>query len=62
MKLVLSGPTLQVASYFTPSDFQFLNDNDLDYGSAGAFLIPNSNYFFTAAKDGNQSSPSPVIN
>ena len=53
VKLVLSGSTLQVASYFTPADFQFLNDNDLDYGSAGAFLIPNSNYFFTAAKDGN---------
>jgi len=52
LKLTPSGSTLQVASWFTPYDFQFLNNNDLDYGSAGALLIPGSNYFFTAAKDG----------
>ena len=27
--------------------------NDLDYGVMGAFLIPNSNYFLTGAKNGN---------
>jgi len=53
LKLTPSGATLQVASWFTPTNFQYLNDNDLDYGSAGALLIPGSNYFFTAAKDGN---------
>jgi len=52
LKLTPSGSTLQVASWFTPADYQFLNDNDQDYGSAGALLIPGSNYFFTAAKDG----------
>jgi len=52
LKLTPSGSTLQVATYFTPYDFQFLNDNDLDYGSAGALLIPGSSYLFTAAKDG----------
>ncbi|HKE91518.1 MAG TPA: hypothetical protein VKB45_14385 [Gemmatimonadales bacterium] len=52
LKLTPSGATLQVASWFTPADYQFLNNNDLDYGSAGALLIPGSNYFFTAAKDG----------
>ena len=52
LKLMPSGSTLQVVSWFTPYDFQFLNDNDMDYGSAGALLIPGSNYFFTAAKDG----------
>ena len=52
LKLVPSGSTLHVASYFTPLDYQFLNDNDLDYGSVGSLLIPNSNYFLTGGKDG----------
>ena len=53
LKLVPSGATLQVASYFTPNDYQFLNDNDIDYGSVGALLIPNTSYFLTGGKDGN---------
>ena len=53
LKLTPSGSTLQVASYFTPTDYQFLNDNDLDYGSVGALLIPNANYYLTGGKDGN---------
>jgi len=52
LKLTPSGSTLQVASYFTPQNYQFLNDNDLDYGTMGGFLIPNSLYFLTGAKDG----------
>ena len=53
LKLVPSGATLQVASFFTPTDYQFLNDNDLDYGSVGSLLIPNSIYVLTGGKDGN---------
>lgn len=53
MKLSVSGSTLKVLSYFTPFNFQFLENNDLDYGGMGAFLIPNSNYYFTGCKDGN---------
>jgi len=53
LKLTPSGSTLQVASYFTPQDYQALNDSDLDYGTMGGFLIPNSLYFLTGAKDGN---------
>jgi len=52
LKLVPSGSTLQVASYFTPTNFQFLNDNDVDYGSVGSLLIPNSNLFLTGGKEG----------
>src|ERR1051325_8390864 len=33
LKLTPVGSTLRVASYFTPYDYQYLNDNDLDYGS-----------------------------
>src|SRR6266852_7021037 len=53
LKLTPAGSTLRVASYFTPEDYQFLNDNDLDYGTMGGFLIPNSTYFLTGGKDGN---------
>jgi len=52
LKLTRAGATLQVASYFTPDNYQFLNDYDLDYGGPGAFLIPNSSYYLTGAKDG----------
>jgi len=53
LKLTRSGSTLQVTSYFTPQNYQFLNDYDLDYGTGGAFLIPNSAYYLTGGKDGN---------
>ena len=53
LKLAPNGSTLRVASYFTPDNYQFLNDNDLDYGGMGALLIPNSSYYLTGGKDGN---------
>jgi outer membrane protein assembly factor BamB len=53
LKLTPSGSTLRVASYFTPYNYQFLNDNDLDYGGMGALLIPNSARYLTGGKDGN---------
>ena len=53
LKLTRSGSTLTVASYFTPTNYQLLNDYDLDYGTGGTFLIPNSAYYLTAGKDGN---------
>jgi len=53
LKLAPSGNTLQILSYFTPSNYQFLEHYDLDYGGMGALLIPNSDYFFTGCKDGN---------
>jgi hypothetical protein len=53
MKLTPSGSSLAISCYFTPSNYQVLEDNDLDYGTMGSFLIPNSNYYFTSCKDGN---------
>lgn len=53
LKLTPSGSALRVASYFTPYNYQSLNDNDVDYGGMGAFLIPNSSYYLTGGKDGN---------
>jgi len=52
LKLTPTGSTLQVTSYFTPNNYQFLNDNDLDYGGMGALLIPNSGLYLTGGKDG----------
>ncbi len=52
LKLAVSGSTLRVVSYFTPFDFQHMNDEDLDYGGLGAMLIPNSRYFLTGDKAG----------
>jgi len=52
LKLTLSGSTLKVASYFTPSNYELLNQYDLDYGGMGALLIPNSGLYLTGAKDG----------
>lgn len=52
LQLVPADTTLRVASFFTPNDYQFLNDYDLDYGGMGALLIPNSAWLLTGAKDG----------
>ena len=53
LKLSVNGGSLKVSSYFTPYNYPYLENNDLDYGGLGAFLIPNSNLFFTGCKDGN---------
>ncbi len=53
LKLTPSGATLEVSDYFTPTNYLDLNVNDLDYGVMGTLLIPNSNFYFTGAKDGN---------
>jgi hypothetical protein len=52
LKLTPSGSTLHVASYFTPSNYELLNDYDLDYGGMGALLIPNTSLYLTGSKDG----------
>ena len=52
LKLTPTGSTLRVASYFTPFNYQLLNDQDLDYGGMGALLIPNADLFLTGGKDG----------
>ena len=52
LKLTLNGSTLSVASFFTPSDFQYLEDNDLDFGVTAALLIPNSTWAVAGSKNG----------
>jgi hypothetical protein len=52
IKLTPSGGTLNVASWFTPFDFQYLDDQDFDLGSAGILLIPNTTLALSGGKQG----------
>lgn len=42
VKLKLEGQTIEVKDYFTPCNINFLNQKDLDLGSAGPLLVPGS--------------------
>jgi hypothetical protein len=53
VKFSPSGASLQVSSYFIPYNYYELDSLDLDIGSIGSLLIPNSPYFFTGCKDGS---------
>lgn len=44
--------TLRVVSFFTPANYQYLENNDLDYGSDGAILIPDTRLVLSGSKDG----------
>jgi hypothetical protein len=52
--LRLAPKTLQVLDYFTPSNLDLLNANDLDYGSGGTlgFTFRNRDLVVSAGKDG----------
>jgi uncharacterized protein (TIGR03437 family) len=51
--LKLSGTDLTLMDYFTPSNFDYLKDNDLDLGSAGAILVPGTKEILAIGKTGN---------
>jgi hypothetical protein len=51
LKLKPNGKTLKVLDYFTPDDYQYLEDNDLDYGVDGVLLIPNTNISLSGSKE-----------
>lgn len=53
LKLVPSGDSLIVSSFFTPKNYQNLELYDRDFGVAGMLLIPNTNRVLTGCKDGN---------
>ena len=52
LKLTPSGTNLTVASWFTPYDWQYLENNDLDLGSGGLMLIPGTSLAFSGGKEG----------
>src|ERR1700678_682462 len=46
------SPTLQLLDYFTPYNSAVLNSGDMDLGSSGLLLIPNTNYVLGGSKQG----------
>ena len=46
------GSALQVLDYFTPYDYSHLESSDLDLGSTGSLLIPNTNVLVSGGKEG----------
>lgn len=51
LKLQPSGSSLKVRDFFTPDDYQFLEDGDVDYGVDGVLLIPNTNLSLSGSKE-----------
>ena len=50
--LKLEPRSLRVADFFTPSNFNTLNDFDLDFGTQGPSMLPGTNYFVVGGKEG----------
>jgi hypothetical protein len=52
VKLKLAGNKFVVDDYFTPSDFQQLNNHDVDLGSTGPMLVPGTSLLIAGSKNG----------
>lgn len=52
LKLVPSGSTLTISTFFTPKNIQDLEASDLDFGVTKIMLIPETNRAITGCKDG----------
>ena len=52
VKLKLDSNAFVVADYFTPSDFQQLNNHDADLGSTGPMLVPGTSLLIAGSKNG----------
>ncbi|HWC19670.1 MAG TPA: discoidin domain-containing protein [Terriglobales bacterium] len=48
----LEAKTLRVLDYFTPSNFNTLNDFDLDFGTQGPTMLPGTNLLVVGGKEG----------
>ncbi len=46
------SPSLQLLDYFTPYNSAVMNSGDMDLGSSGVLLIPNTNYVLGGGKQG----------
>jgi hypothetical protein len=51
LKLSTASGKLKVVDFFTPGDYDYLNQQDLDYGVDGVLLIPNSNLSLSGSKE-----------
>lgn len=51
LKLSTASGELKVVDFFTPGDYDYLNQYDLDYGVDGVLLIPNSHLSLSGSKE-----------
>lgn len=51
LKLSTASGKLKVVDFFTPGDYNYLNQYDLDYGVDGVLLIPNSHLSLSGSKE-----------
>ena len=52
LKLTRGGTNLSVTSWFTPNNYSSLETGDIDLGSAGVLLIPNTSLALSGGKQG----------
>lgn len=52
LKLTAAGGKMKVVDFFTPGDWNYLNQFDLDYGVDGVLLIPNTHLSLSGSKEG----------
>ena len=50
--LIKLSPTLKIKDFFTPANYIYLNDYDLDYGVDGVLLIPGTDLSLSGSKEG----------
>jgi hypothetical protein len=51
LKLSTASGNLKVVDFFTPGDYDYLNQQDLDYGVDGVLLIPNTHLSLSGSKE-----------
>lgn len=50
--LIKLSPQLNLLDWFTPANYNYLDQQDLDYGSDGVLMIPNSSITVSGSKEG----------
>ncbi len=52
VKLKVGASAIELLDYFTPSDFEQLNEHDADLGSTGPMLVPGTSLLIAGSKKG----------
>jgi len=50
--LIKLSPQLQMLDWYTPTNYDYLDRADLDYGCDGALIVPNTNLTISGSKEG----------
>lgn len=52
LKLQPSGDSMRVVDFFTPNNYNYLEINDLDFGTNSVVILPNSTFAISGSKEG----------